>query len=224
MNILCAVAHQLELDPFKAKYSGVEQFNTGFGNLYQLARDGKDLNLIRTGIGLDSADKTLEQALRFLATDGITPDLILNFGTCGAIHPERRVGDLIVGTGVVMDEMPELRLDEKWRTRFQEYLKFQDKQAIPGIIYSTEKAVADDRTRHRISHETHAQIVEMECYSLAQIAKENNIPLLSVKYISDNADEFLMKDFLANVNEAMTELSDIIVGFIESLKSAPDSH
>lgn len=218
MNILCAVAHQMELDPFKAKYSDVEQFNTGHGNLYRLNGHAGNLNLIRTGIGLETTRKSLEHALQFLSKDvNGYPDVILNFGTCGAIHPERGVGDVVIGTEVLMEDQPSIPLNSQWINRFREYLTLREKESVEGIIYTTEKAVADERTRDRIYRETQAQIVEMECYSVALVAEEHDIPLLAVKCISDNADEFLMKDFLANVNETMTELSDIIAGFIDSI-------
>jgi len=220
MNILCVVAHQLELDPFREKFTEAEQFNTGQGSLYRVTNVDYTVNLMRTGIGLERAGESLHRTLQFLVgEESALPDLVINFGTCGAIHPDRTVGDLVIGTSVLAEDQPQIQLDTTWIKRFREYLQSENNPEIEGIIYSTEKAVADERTRHRIYQETNAQIVEMECYRLAEIASENDIPLLAVKCISDNADEFLMKDFLVNVNEAMSKLSDILSGFIREVQT-----
>lgn len=221
MNVCIAVAHQLELAPFLSRFPRYETLQTGHGKLFRLEWDDLILHVIRTGIGLDNARNSLLAVMESekKSDGGHTPDLLLNFGTCGAIHPERKVGDLVVGTRTTRDyHLNTLRkLDAGWGERFAGYLRKAQIRYVTGAIYSTDRAVASRQVRREIYQRTNAQVVDMESSSLAEVADTESLPFLSVKYVSDNADEFVMKDFLANIEDATAELSLIIYGFVESL-------
>ena len=221
MNVCIAVAHQLELAPFLSRFPRYETLQTGHGKLFRLEWDDLILHVIRTGIGLDNARNSLLAVMESGRQSGAgqVPDLLLNFGTCGAIHPERKVGDLVVGTRTTRDyHLNTLRkLDAGWGERFAGYLRKAKIRYVTGTIYSTDRAVASRQVRREIYQRTNAQVVDMESSSLAEVADTESLPFLSVKYVSDNADEFVMKDFLANIEDATAELSRIIYGFVESL-------
>jgi len=218
MNIVIAVAHQLELEPFKARFDVEYSYTPGHGKVYLLESAHSAVHLLQTGIGMESARKSIDLTLENISEQGVRPDLLMNFGTCGAIHPERRVGDVVIGTKSVCEQMETIALDSVWSGYYGEYLRSTDRNYYEGIIYSTDKAVADRDERHRIYRETGAQVVDMECYSLADAATHQKLPLISVKYVSDNADEFVMKDFMANVEDATSEMSELMHGFIEYLQ------
>jgi len=222
MNILIAIAHQLELDPFKAKFQVEETYNNGHGKVFQLVSNNGNVRLVQTGIGLESAKRSLGLTLKNMS-DQERPNLILNFGTGGAIHPSRRVGELIVGEKTISDESDgqSLDLDPDWTDRVKTYLEEISFHYISGLIYSTDNAVADTNLRREVYKQTGVEVVDMECYALADVAKTHGLPLISVKYITDNADSFVMKDFLAHVEEAASDLSEVMSGFIRYLmKSA----
>lgn len=222
MYVCLAVAHQLELKPFLSRFPRFEILQTGHGKLYRLEAGRTEVHAIRTGIGLENARKSLLAVMESGRQSGVgqMPDVLLNFGTCGAIHPDRKVGDLVVGTRTTRDyHLNTLRkLDAGWEERFTEYLRQAGIGYATGTIYSTDRAVASRQVRREIYQRTNAQVVDMESSSLAEVAAQESVPFLSVKYVSDNADEFVMKDFLANIKDATVELSQIIYGFVESLE------
>ncbi|MCF7803850.1 MAG: 5'-methylthioadenosine/S-adenosylhomocysteine nucleosidase [Candidatus Marinimicrobia bacterium] len=218
MNIVIAVAHQLELDPFKAKFSVEESYNNGHGKVYLLETGHSAVRLVRTGIGMENARKSMGNTLKQLSDDDIRPDLLINFGTSGAIHPDRTVEDLVVGTEAASNGGDTIALDTIWSDHCIEYLVTLKRPYFRGPIYSTDKAVTDEQQRRTIYRETTAQVVDMECFSLAEVAGEYAIPFISMKYVSDNADEFAIKDFMANLEDATHDLSDLMYGFLEYLQ------
>lgn len=218
MNILIAIAHQMELEPFKAKFQVEESHNNGHGKIYQLYSNNGDVRLVQTGIGLESAKRSMNLSLQELEGQ-LTPDVLINFGTCGAIHPDRKIGELVVGEQAVVDQEDSdpLRMDSKWTETLETYLKRHSYHYIKGTIFSTDRAIADKNLRRDLYRQTNAQVVDMECYALAEIAQEHQLPLVSVKYITDNADPFAMKDFMAHVEEATADLSEVMFGFVRQL-------
>lgn len=221
MNLCLAVAHRLELNPFLFQFSQYDTLQTAKGKLFRLKTGDLNIHIVRTGIGMDNARKSLSGMLELRGNSktGGTPDLLLNFGTCGAIDPARRIGDLVVGTRTTRDyHMNTLQtLDIPRGKQFASYLRGMDRSYTTGTIYSTDRAVASRYVRREIYQRTNAQVVDMESCSLAEVASKENIPFLSVKYVSDNADEFVMKDFLVNIEQAAIELGKIMYGFIQFL-------
>ncbi len=226
MNITMAVAHHLELNPFLEKFEGYESYNTGRGKIYLLQIGKIPIQLVRTGIGMANARQSLVHALESdqAPWSGKSPDVLVNFGTSGAIHPDRKIGDVVIGTHAVSDENGEAICDLRspWSALFLEYLQTVKAPHTSGTIFSTEKAVTSLDDRHTIYQRTNAQVVDMECAGLAEVAKEQGLPLLSVKYVSDNADEFAIKDFLVNVEVAIRVLTQSIYEFIEFLQTEKD--
>jgi adenosylhomocysteine nucleosidase len=53
-------------------------------------------------------------------------------------------------------------------------------------------------------------VVDMEAYSLAMIAKKENIPFLCLKYISDGADEDAADDWTIQVHNAAASFGEIL--------------
>jgi len=169
---------------------------------------------------MDSAKASLEHAV---SSQEKSPELILNFGTCGGIHPDRQIDDLVLGTQVICDkpECPPIDLVSEEQDNFRDYLTSQKTPFFEGSVFSTERAIANERDRYAIYSGTKAQVVDMEGYGLAEIAMKHELPLVMMKSVSDNADEFVMKDFLVNVQDAMTALSDHLFGFLNFLSATP---
>ena len=57
-------------------------------------------------------------------------------------------------------------------------------------------------------------VVDMEAYALAMIAMKENIPFLSLKYISDGADDNAAEDWTVQVHKAAIAYGKIL-GLIE---------
>jgi len=223
MNIAIAVAHHLELNPFLEKFEEYDSYDTGRGKIYLLQIGKIPIRLVRTGIGMANAQQSLMHVLESENTpwSGSAPDVLVNFGTSGAIHPDRKIGDIVVGTHTVSDESGEAQYDLQsvWSDQLVEYLHTRNIEYAAGTIFSTEKAVTSHEGRRSIYQRTSAQVVDMECAGLAKVAQQQNLPFVSVKYVCDNADEFAIKDFFMNTGEGVRVLTSLIYEFIEFVQT-----
>lgn len=226
MKITMAVAHHLELNPFLDNFEQYESYNTGRGKIYLFQIGKIPIQLVRTGIGMANARGSLAHVLESKQApwSGNSPDVLVNFGTAGAIHPDRKIGEVVIGTHSISDEYGEAICDLRspWSALFVEHLQTLKTHHTSGTIFSTEKAVTSLEDRHTVYERTNAQVVDMECAGLAEVAEEQNLPFLSVKYVSDNADEFAINDFLVNVEEGIRVLTRMIYEFIEFMQTGKD--
>ncbi len=216
MDILVAAAHRMELDPFRNKLTRAGYTLDEDGDFYYRDEEQGDvLRLLETGIGLEKSGHRLASELGTLQRP---PDLIINFGTCGGIDPDVSLGDLIVVSETRREGGGSpVELSGPMTGRFREILTAQGYTHKTGAIYSTEKAITDEVSRDNIFRSTGAQGVDMECYTLAEVCQKHDVPIVSLKYVSDNADEFTLKDFIANLDDASDRLGDVVLEFIRHL-------
>lgn len=222
MSIFVVGAHKLELESFKQHYDKISSMNFGNGKIERLEGSLGSLYLLETGIGLEKAENRLRSALEFFQEKAhqASPNFILNFGLCGAIHPEREIGDLVIGTEAISENQVHtiFHFDPNLITDLSAYLKSEAVEFTAGRIFSSNKAISDEKTRGKIYDDMNAQVVDMESAALAQVCQQFEIPCATVKYVSDNADQFVMKDFLAHFEEASALLGDLMYHFIEQRK------
>ena len=217
MDIVIAGAHHMEMDPLREKLQKQGYQTSDDRNVYRIPEGvGHILRVIETGIGLEKSEHQLSSALGRLTE---LPDLLINFGTCGGIHPDSALGDLILVTATVSEEgeIPLESGEDTYADLLGRYLKKSDIPYRTGPVYSTEKAITDEVARDEIYRTSGALAVNMESYSLAKVCSNRKLPMVSIKYVSDNADEFALKDFMANLDEAAQRLGDLAVGYLDSL-------
>ena len=222
MNILVVGAHKLELEFFKQQYDKISSINFGNGKIERLQDGAVPVYLLQTGIGLEKAEQSLRLSLEYLKnnTQKSIPDYVLNFGLCGAIHPEREIGDLIIGTDAISENQVNtiFHFDSSLVADLSANLHSQSVNFVTGRIYSSNKAIADEKTRSKIYEDLDAQVVDMESAAIAQVCQQFEIPCAALKYVSDNADQFVMKDFLAHFEEASALLGNLMHKFITQAK------
>ncbi|MBD3274010.1 MAG: hypothetical protein GF372_01795 [Candidatus Marinimicrobia bacterium] len=222
MNILVVGAHKLELESFRQHYDKISGINFGEGKVEYLQDGSVPVYLLQTGVGLEKAEHRLRACLEYLrnTSQKIIPDLLLNFGLSGAIHPERKIGDLVIGTESISENQVNtiFRFDSKIVSDLSSLLKSEAVHFSEGRIFSSNKAISDEQTRAKIYHKLDAQVVDMEAAAIAQVCQQFEIPCGTLKYVSDNADQFVMKDFLAHYEEASALLGNLMHNFIKHLE------
>lgn len=147
------------------------------------------LDVLVTGIGKTAAATALA---RRLATLGDLSDLlVVNLGTAGALH------DVVEGHGspdgvheigtvlnhdINADAIRALGYDPQERLVIGE---------APTVLATGDVFVTDPAVRTRLAAQ--AQLVDMEGYAVAYVAREFGVALRMVKHVSDNADEGAME-------------------------------
>ncbi|MEA3391342.1 MAG: hypothetical protein U9Q91_00020, partial [Candidatus Marinimicrobia bacterium] len=134
--------------------------------LYQ----SEEYDILITGVGPIMAQRTLTAYL-----DEHQVDHILDIGTAGILTPSLELGEIyhISSTLTEKEEAIHLHL-----------LSGESGEICLSVRHSIE-----DSTLRDISHKKHgAGLADMECYALASIAKERNIPISAIKIATDFAD------------------------------------
>jgi adenosylhomocysteine nucleosidase len=142
--------------------------------------------------GGDSA--RLERELEVAAKDATA---ILSCGLAGALAPELKAGDIILGelfpgegrgpVGGLAQLAPGLRRG----TSLAERLALQLPGVRAGTIIGSDTIIADTAEKQALHTQTGALAVDMESHIAARVAARHNLPFAIVRVISDSATEAL---------------------------------
>jgi adenosylhomocysteine nucleosidase len=133
---------------------------------------GKNVTLIRTGVG----ETACRSRLQILRLEKFT--YLVSAGFAGALNPDLAAGDLLVAENFSSAELlrsPGLDLPG-------EGLHLGKLLTVPGMIDS-------ESERKRLATETGADAVDMETQFIAEACAKHEIPMLSLRAISDTPSE-----------------------------------
>ena len=144
-----------------------------------LRRVRPDLSLLHTGMGKLNAQKALANYLL-----SKRPKMILSSGFAGGLNPSLTVGSLLY--------------ESDSNHPLSSSLKSLDIKA--GKFHSAEKVATTAGEKTKLWKATQCDAVEMESLAIKNIADSEGIPFLTLRVISDAANETLPLDF----NQLMT--------------------
>ena len=162
----------------------------------------KDLQRVFTGIGKVNAGYFL---MKYLSVN--KPGIIINLGTAGSTAFRR--GDVVCCTQFVQRDMDVSPLGiERFKTPFSD----DDVVLDYGIdIDNLPKGICGTGDSFETEHNTDLyNVLDMEAYALALIAKREQIPFLCLKYISDGANDDAVEDWTQEVDKASKILREVI--------------
>jgi adenosylhomocysteine nucleosidase len=143
---------------------------------------GNDVHVFLTGIGRENATNATRE---FLKTH--TPSLLITCGFAGGLIPELRVGDVVfelpkAGSGTA-DIYTDLRS------------KLIAAGAREAKIFCADRIATTAADKRQLREETHADAAEMESGAVHDVCTGRGIPCVTVRVISDTANEDLPLDF-----------------------------
>lgn len=161
-----------------------------------------DFNKIFTGIGKVNATYSL---LKYLKNN--KPDLIINLGTAGGFGFEK--GEVVCCTKFIQRDMDVRELGfELYKTPLSDDPAILDYGLKINELHEETCGTGD---HFETTHSTDAyNVVDMEAYGLALVAKRENIPFLCLKYISDGADDSAATDWSEEVHKAAVKLRNTL--------------
>ncbi|OBS11871.1 nucleosidase [Elizabethkingia miricola] len=162
----------------------------------------KDLQRVFTGIGKVNAGYFL---MKYLSVN--KPGIIINLGTAGSTAFRR--GDVVCCTQFVQRDMDVSPLGiEKFKTPFSDddvVLDYgMDVDDLPKGICGTGDSFETEYNTDLYN------VLDMEAYALALIARREQIPFLCLKYISDGANDDAVEDWTQEINKASKILREVI--------------
>jgi uridine phosphorylase len=120
---------------------------------------------------------------------------IIRLGSCGALSPDIKIGDLIVVTGVIRGEgVTPYYVDEKFQTKSDETItkvlvesaKKLGANVHKGLIWTTDALLRETREIVEEKRKKGAIAVDMVCSSMLTIAQLNNVKAGAILAVSDN--------------------------------------
>lgn len=200
LGVIGAMEEEVEI--LKEKMEIKETVNTAGMEFYRGTLEGKEIVLVRSGVG-----KVNSAACTQILVDKFNVSGLINSGVAGTLDPELNQGDIVISTEAVQhdfdtsavgDPVGEIsRLGITFFEADKDMIETAKKAAenVTGItikegrIASGDQFVAGGEIAERISNNFgNVSAVEMEGASMAQVAYLNNVPYVILRSISDKAD------------------------------------
>jgi adenosylhomocysteine nucleosidase len=144
---------------------------------HKIAAQRPSVFTVIVGIGRQNAEKSVRS---FLASN--SPELVLTCGFAGGLNPDLKLGDVIF-------ELSTLNIQPSTRLLAA--------GAKSAKIFCADRIATTVAEKKALRAETGADAVEMESAAIHAVCAERGIPCVTVRVISDTADEDLPLDFNA---------------------------
>ncbi len=163
----------------------------------------RDQDILFTGVGKINAGYRL---LKRIAVS--RPDIIINLGSAGSsLHKK---GEVVCCTRFIQRDMDVTPLGfARYETPFYEQdIMLEYGISLPGLV----QGICGTGDNFEIQHNAEAyDVVDMEAYALAWVAKQEGIPFVCLKYISDGADGKAAGDWSVSVHQAAKALHETLL-------------
>ena len=170
-----------------------------------------DYEVLYTGVGKVNATFKLAQKL---FRSYIPYDLVINYGTAGSRKYQQ--GELVDCTKFVQRDMDVTGLGFiKYQTPFENDIPIQldyDHVDFNPIGKKASCGSADNFVRGK---KQYGDVVDMEAYALAKVCRSYDVPFISFKYITDEADGDAGIDWEENVTNGIMIFKRKVLDLIE---------
>jgi adenosylhomocysteine nucleosidase len=150
---------------------------------------GNEMLLAANGAGARRASDAVDRALQMFPAEAV-----VSTGFCGALRPELKIADLVVGTAVECGD----RQYPTWPLALAAEIK--GASVHKGVVCSVDHVVQTAREKASLGA-SGASVVEMEAAGVAERAAAHGLPFSCVKAVTDLEDETLVNDFNGALRE-----------------------
>ncbi|WP_198170708.1 5'-methylthioadenosine/adenosylhomocysteine nucleosidase [Deinococcus arboris] len=196
--------------------------------LHRGALDGVPVLLTRGGIGKVNAAMTTT----YLLTQGATR--IIFTGVAGGVHPDLKVGDIVVSTdcvqhdvdvtalnypiGTVPGETPSWAADPILRAVALEAAgEVPGVRALEGRVASGDQFIASRDEVGRLWTAFGAACAEMEGAAVAQVCAKAGVPFVVIRSVSDTADQDAQVDYHEFMPQVARHAKQVVRGMLARL-------
>jgi len=178
MNLLLVASDAREFSGLLARCNPVLPFTLPLDWSRLAHLSSYDLLLATNGAGPKRAAAAVDSALQ-----AFEPEAVVSIGFCGALSPDLRTADIVVGTAIA-------GTDRKLQ------VPHSSAPHRCGPVCSIDH-VAQTAAEKKQLYASGAIAVEMEAAGLAARAEANSLPFYCIKAVTDLADETMANDFNA---------------------------
>ena len=202
-------AMDVEVAKLKEKLENVEITTKAGMDFYKGSFEGKDVVIVRSGIGKVNAGICTQ-----ILVDVFGVSAIINTGIAGSLKNEINIGDIVISTDALQHDVdatnfgyelgfiPQMKVlsfeaDAKLISLAKECCKtvLPEIGVFEGRVVSGDQFIADKAKKNYISENFHGFCTEMEGAAIAQAAYLNAVPFVVIRAISDKADDSASMDY-----------------------------
>tara|TARA_R100000805_G_C3545671_1_gene59228 strand:- start:39 stop:632 length:594 start_codon:yes stop_codon:yes gene_type:complete len=141
------------------------------------------------------------------------PKLVINYGTAGSKN--LNIGELVDCTKFIQRDMDKTGLGfEKGQTAFEDDIPIMldFSHIVDNLIGKNYVCGTGDNFVQDVNQEINdIDVFDMESYALAKVCYLQDVPFISYKYITDNADSSANKDWTDNLSDGLSLFKKIIL-------------
>lgn len=217
-------AMDMEIDLVKKKMTDLE-VETIAGNTYYLGKiDGKELALVRSGIGKVNASIATQ-----ILIDRYKADMLINIGIAGAVDKDLKHLDMIVSDRVTYHDFDHDIMTNHFP--FKTYFE-ADKDLIKKVCSAAERIgktarigtivtgdgfISSTDYKLKLQEDFQALCVEMEGGAIGHTSSVNDVPFVIIRTISDLADDSGDEDYEVFAEDAANIAANLIIDIINHL-------
>ncbi len=206
IGLVCATPREYKATAETIPWENLETSQTGF-RIKKSELEGKTLFLTVSGMGKAAAAAATQNMICQL-----DPDMVISFGTAGALDKRAKAGTVITPAKLIQGDMgvydslgfhhigvslqhdgkvifaKKLYLSEKLANWCADILRGKGIPSSTGTLLTCDQIVLSPAKRDELHRQFGAVAVEMESSAVAQTAETNGIPCMVLKAISDEVD------------------------------------
>ena len=206
-NLALITALRHELQPLLALGNWRQEKIAG-RNFYRRSFAGKEIVATTSGLGKVMAAATTQMLIeRFQA------DLILNFGSCGALDPKLLVGDLVLASRVIEYDftsqhkaVPTTDCDASLLSELTS--RFPDLKV--GPLASADRNADTVEIREDLFSRYQALAADWEGASIVRVARRMGIPALVLRGVTDIGNDDLTTEYESHYKTVLPQVAKVV--------------
>ena len=181
--------------------------------VYKINYQGKEIAIFMSSVGAPACTVEYEEVLAM----GL--EKLVMFGTCGVLDSKIEDLAILIPTSAIRDEgtsyhyqkaSDEIEVNPKYRKDFIEILKEKNISFVQGKVWTTDAPYRETRAKVLKRKEQGCLGVDMECASMAAVAKFRNKELFQFFYAADNLDSNMWDKRSLGNEDRLSEKEKII--------------
>lgn len=231
MKIGIIGAMEEEVAQLKELMTGITITKKASMEFYDGQIDGKDVTVVRSGIGKVNAGCCTQ-----ILADLFSVDCVINTGIAGSLDASINIGDIVLCTdalqhdvdavafGYPLGVIPRMELstfpaDEAMRNLASKLCKQVNPEieVHEGRVVTGDQFIADQQKKDFLTNQFQGTCTEMEGAAIAQAAYNNHLPFLIIRAISDKADNSAQMDYPTFERQAITHTVRLMTALVKEL-------
>lgn len=226
IGIVVAMDEEFEAVEKKMKDIEVKQI---YNLRFTIGKIGKkECILVRSGVGKVNSARTTQ-----VMSDNFKLEYIVNVGAAGSINDDLEIGDVVIGKEVVQHDFDitafghskgyitgvgdSVKCNEALVKEINNMLESGPERNYKtkfGIVATGDIFCEDIAMKNKIRAKFDADVVDMECGAIAQVAYLNDIPFIVIRSVSDTPDGKNAATFDQNLKLASKRCANLLEDFL----------